>query len=43
MGELACAHVNGRFRVRSACVAGTSGDRLNYTTYGSWKYFTFTQ
>ncbi|MEV6303916.1 hypothetical protein AB0M02_31245 [Actinoplanes sp. NPDC051861] len=35
--------VGGKFRVRSAYVHGTSGDRANYTTYGAWKYFTFTK
>ncbi|MFI1995937.1 hypothetical protein [Actinoplanes sp. NPDC020271] len=31
-----------RYRVRTAYLPGTSGDSLNYTTYGAWKYFTFT-
>ncbi|MFF5496030.1 Ig-like domain repeat protein [Streptomyces aquilus] len=30
-----------RFRVRNSYVSG-SGDSVNTTTYGSWKYFTFT-
>ncbi|WP_257040873.1 YncE family protein [Streptomyces sp. TLI_55] len=31
-----------RFRVRNSYVSG-SGDSVNTTTYGSWKYFTFTK
>ncbi|MFB7495065.1 Ig-like domain repeat protein [Streptomyces sp. NPDC056161] len=34
--------VGWRFRVRSAYVKGGSGDSVNSTTYGAWKYFTFT-
>ncbi|MFJ3671178.1 Ig-like domain repeat protein [Streptomyces sp. NPDC090106] len=30
-----------RFRVRNSYISG-SGDSVNTTTYGSWKYFTFT-
>ncbi|MEU4626174.1 hypothetical protein AB0G04_40125 [Actinoplanes sp. NPDC023801] len=30
-----------KYRVRAAYVAGTSGDSLNYTTYGPYRYFTF--
>ncbi|MEV5434967.1 Ig-like domain repeat protein [Streptomyces sp. NPDC052682] len=30
-----------RFRVRDSYISG-SGDSVNTTTYGSWKYFTFT-
>ncbi|GAA2526659.1 YncE family protein [Winogradskya humida] len=30
-----------RYRVRSAYIAGTSGDNVDYTTWGSHKYFTF--
>ncbi|MFD9032535.1 Ig-like domain repeat protein [Streptomyces sp. NPDC059567] len=32
-----------RFRVRSAYVDGSSGDNVNTTIYGSWKYFNFTR
>ncbi|MBD0738283.1 hypothetical protein BGM09_04880 [Streptomyces sp. CBMA29] len=31
-----------RARVRSAYVSGSSGDTLNTTTYGAWKYICFT-
>lgn len=31
-----------RFRIRSSYVDSTSGDFVNTTTYGSWKYFIFT-
>ncbi|WP_130331050.1 WD40 repeat domain-containing protein [Micromonospora kangleipakensis] len=31
-----------KYRVRAAYIAGTSGDSLNYTTYGAYRYFTFT-
>ncbi|MFE9608094.1 Ig-like domain repeat protein [Streptomyces sp. NPDC006012] len=34
--------VGWRFRVRAAYVKGGSGDSVNSTTYGAWKYFTFT-
>ncbi|MFJ8488896.1 Ig-like domain repeat protein [Streptomyces sp. NPDC094038] len=34
--------VGWRFRVRSDYINGTSGDTVNSTTYGAWKYFTFT-
>jgi hypothetical protein len=30
-----------KYRVRAAYVSGTSGDKLNYTTYGPYRYFTF--
>jgi len=33
---------NLRMRVRSSYVYNSSGDRLNYTTVGSWRYFIFT-
>jgi hypothetical protein len=32
-----------RFRIRSSYVDTTSGDNVNATTYGAWKYFTFTR
>ncbi|MFE9689849.1 TolB family protein [Micromonospora sp. NPDC005806] len=36
-------HMTGvKYRVRAAYIAGTSGDSLNYTTYGAYRYFTFT-
>ncbi|MFF8911639.1 YncE family protein [Streptomyces olivaceoviridis] len=35
--------VGWRFRVRSSYVDGTSGDTVNSTTHGAWKYFTFTK
>ncbi len=36
-------HTTGvKYRVRAAYLTGTSGDSANYSTYGSWKYFTFT-
>ncbi|MFD4859173.1 YncE family protein [Streptomyces atratus] len=31
-----------RARVRSSYINGTSGDSVNSTTYGAWKYFVFT-
>jgi hypothetical protein len=31
-----------RFRIRSSYIDTTSGDNVNSTTYGTWKYFTFT-
>ncbi|MER6467293.1 Ig-like domain repeat protein [Streptomyces collinus] len=34
--------VGWRFRMRSDYVNGSSGDTVNSTTYGPWKYFTFT-
>ncbi|MFE0512700.1 Ig-like domain repeat protein [Streptomyces sp. NPDC058964] len=34
--------VGWRFRMRSDYINGTSGDTVNSTTYGPWKYFTFT-
>ncbi|MFD5540197.1 Ig-like domain repeat protein [Streptomyces sp. NPDC127079] len=34
--------VGWRFRVRSDYINGSSGDTVNSTTYGAWKYFTFT-
>ncbi|MET7323397.1 Ig-like domain repeat protein [Streptomyces sp. NPDC005549] len=32
-----------RARMRSSYVNGSSGDTINSTTHGSWKYFTFTK
>ncbi|MDO0913334.1 Ig-like domain-containing protein [Streptomyces sp. DT2A-34] len=32
-----------RFRLRSSYIDTTSGDNVNATTYGGWKYFTFTR
>jgi hypothetical protein len=32
-----------RFRVRASYVDPTSGDNVNTTTYGAWKYLTFTR
>ncbi|MER5361903.1 WD40 repeat domain-containing protein [Streptomyces sp. NPDC002785] len=32
-----------RMRVRASYVNGTSGDTVNSTTHGSWKYFIFTK
>ncbi|MFF5296722.1 YncE family protein [Paractinoplanes globisporus] len=32
-----------RYRVRAAYISTTSGDALNYTTYGAYHYFTFTK
>ncbi|WP_317447909.1 Ig-like domain repeat protein [Streptomyces collinus] len=34
--------VGWRFRMRSDYINGSSGDTVNSTTYGSWKYFTYT-
>ncbi|MEV7395379.1 Ig-like domain repeat protein [Streptomyces sp. NPDC091215] len=34
--------VGWRFRVRSDYINGGSGDTVNSTTYGAWKYFMFT-
>ncbi|MFF7237575.1 Ig-like domain repeat protein [Streptomyces collinus] len=34
--------VGWRFRTRSDYINGSSGDTVNSTTYGAWKYFTFT-
>lgn len=37
-------HTTGvRYRVRSAYLSGKSGDTANATTYGSYRYFTFTK
>ncbi|GIE05789.1 YncE family protein [Paractinoplanes durhamensis] len=33
--------INAKYRVRAAYVTTTSGDNLNYTTYGPYRYFTF--
>lgn len=33
---------NLKLRARSAYVKGTSGDKLNATTIGAWRYFIFT-
>ncbi|AKN70308.1 hypothetical protein QR97_11055 [Streptomyces sp. PBH53] len=35
--------VGWRFRVRSSYINSASGDTVNSTTHGAWKYFTFTQ
>ncbi|MER6737705.1 YncE family protein [Streptomyces puniciscabiei] len=35
--------VGWRFRVRSSYIDGGSGDTVNSTTYGAWKYFTYTK
>ncbi|MFG2354925.1 Ig-like domain repeat protein [Streptomyces sp. NPDC048521] len=35
--------VGWRFRVRSSYVNSSSGDIVNSTTHGAWKYFTFTK
>ncbi|RDG34816.1 YncE family protein [Streptomyces corynorhini] len=32
-----------RVRMRSSYIKGTSGDNVNYTTHGAWKYFIFTK
>lgn len=41
--ELGGAHdVGYRFRIRSSYVDGASGDNVNATTHGAWKYFVFT-
>ncbi|MCX4989216.1 MULTISPECIES: Ig-like domain repeat protein [unclassified Streptomyces] len=41
--ELTGEHETGwRMRVRSSYVNDSSGDTVNSTTYGAWKYFTFT-
>ena len=32
-----------RFRLRSSYIDTKSGDNVNTTTYGTWKYFTFTK
>ncbi|MFJ7075391.1 Ig-like domain repeat protein [Streptomyces sp. NPDC098781] len=32
-----------RFRLRSSYIDTASGDNVNATTYGTWKYFTFTR
>ncbi|MFB7109718.1 hypothetical protein [Streptomyces sp. NPDC056291] len=31
-----------RARMRSSYINGSSGDTVNSTTHGAWKYFTFT-
>jgi hypothetical protein len=37
-------HTTGvKYRVRASYLTGTSGDSANYSTYGSWRYFTFTK
>jgi hypothetical protein len=42
--ELIGPHVTGeRMRMRSSYEKGNSGDSLNATTRGAWKYFTFTR
>ncbi|WP_428986006.1 Ig-like domain repeat protein [Streptomyces pyxinicus] len=35
--------VGWRFRVRSSYINASSGDTVNSTTHGAWKYFTFTK
>ncbi|MFF3617537.1 Ig-like domain repeat protein [Streptomyces sp. NPDC002580] len=41
--ELTGEHDTGwRMRVRSSYINSSSGDTVNSTTYGAWKYFTFT-
>jgi hypothetical protein len=41
--ELGGTHQTGySMRVRSSYINNSSGDTVNSTTYGSWKYFTFT-
>ncbi|MEU8466427.1 Ig-like domain repeat protein [Streptomyces sp. NPDC029006] len=35
--------VGRRFRIRSSYVNSASGDTVNSTTHGAWKYFTFTK
>ena len=41
--ELGGTHDIGyRFRIRSSYIDGTSGDNVNTTTHGAWKYFIFT-
>jgi sugar lactone lactonase YvrE len=35
--------VGAKYRVRAAYLPTTSGDTLNYTTYGTYRYFTFTK
>ncbi len=42
--ELGGVHDIGyRFRIRSSYIDGTSGDNVNATTHGAWKYFIFTK
>ncbi|AGL20894.1 YncE family protein [Actinoplanes sp. N902-109] len=36
-------NVGTRYRVRAAYLSGTSGDNVNYSTYGAYKYFQFTK
>jgi hypothetical protein len=36
------AKVGKRFRVRAEYLSGPSGDNVNYTSTGAWKYFTYT-
>ncbi|GAA0440200.1 hypothetical protein Aca07nite_47890 [Actinoplanes capillaceus] len=35
--------VGKRFRVRAEYLPGNSGDSVNYSTVGAWKYFTYTK
>ncbi|MEU0255240.1 Ig-like domain repeat protein [Streptomyces sp. NPDC006184] len=35
--------VGRRFRIRSSYINSASGDTVNSTTHGAWKYFTFTR
>jgi hypothetical protein len=37
------AKVGKRFRVRAEYLRGSSGDTVNYTSAGAWKYFTYTR
>ncbi|GID93389.1 hypothetical protein Adi01nite_28010 [Amorphoplanes digitatis] len=42
--KLTGTHKTGvKYRVRTAYIPGTSGDSLNHTTYGAYRYFTFTK
>ncbi|WP_105973045.1 hypothetical protein [Streptomyces geranii] len=42
--ELGGTHDIGyRFRIRSSYIDGASGDNVNTTTHGGWKYFIFTK
>ncbi|HWS34257.1 MAG TPA: hypothetical protein VN408_16130 [Actinoplanes sp.] len=37
------AKVGKKFRVRAEYLPGKSGDSVNESTYGAWKYFTYTK
>ncbi|KPI09433.1 hypothetical protein OK074_3239 [Actinobacteria bacterium OK074] len=41
--ELPAQDTGYRFRVRSSYLKGSSGDSVNSTTHGAWRYFTFTK